>query len=186
MKSILALLSLLFLLVCCRKQEPDCKETQDIHYQVSDEAKAMMPYKQGDSIVFVSNHDDTASLVAKAPYASEVVEVSENPTCPPSSRTHYHHYSVELVGNNVRIPKLTLDIYNDELAPYGDHFLLFKNNQLIGGTSRFWIANGILSDSILLSGNYVAGVTMGGVLYNKNIGILSLTDETGIVWIKIR
>jgi hypothetical protein len=186
MKSILALLSLFFLLVCCRKQEPDCKETQEIHYQVSDEAKAMMPYKQGDSIVFVSNNDDTASLVANAPYASEVVEVGENPTCPPSSRTHYHYYSVELSGTNPLMSKLVVDIDPKNLSQYGETFNISKNGILMGGTSRYWIGNGIIVDSILLNNRYVTGVSVDHVLYNRDFGILKISDLTGIAWTKIK
>jgi hypothetical protein len=180
----------LLLLSCCKPKE-ECKETVEVNYYVSEEAKASMPYKSGDSIVFVSSNDDTASLIAQAPYVSEVIDEKALPTCPPPLRIHYHHYIVNLTGKNPLLNHLGIDISNDEDAShFGGRLMILSQARYLTQTSLYYLSNFAADDSIPYHGIYLTGVslesTMDSTLVSLKYGVLKFTDLSGMKWIKIQ
>ena len=63
-KKLFSILLLVMLIQSCSKTDP-CPKGQENYYNLTDEEKSKIPYTGTDTLVFISDKSDTATLIGK-------------------------------------------------------------------------------------------------------------------------
>jgi hypothetical protein len=112
----------MFFIQNCSKDPGPCGG-QKTYYYLSEEDKAKVPYTGTDTLVFVSNTNDTAVCIGQGKKQFYTVEYdSGNPDCKPPEY-YYEAYNYKFIDTN-NLLNITLNVYN-----YEDNMEI-KNNDL--------------------------------------------------------
>lgn len=194
------ILALALLISSCGQKESNCgyDKTTNVYYALSDDAKTKIPYTGTETIAFVSDAGDTATLTGqgKKDYDVTTTSGSSIADCGSTPQYTYHHENIKIdfVGGNSSLRNLTFTLYKAEEInnPVTNSIKILFNDVVLTKSNLEYI-NSIISspqDSILLNGVYEAGVYISlntkTVLINYNKGILKFTDTNNKIWTKIQ
>ncbi|MES2653960.1 MAG: hypothetical protein V4620_00115 [Bacteroidota bacterium] len=100
-------LSILFLLILfsqsCGKVTDGCPQSTNDFYNLTDEEKSKIPYTGNDTLVFISNQGDTATLIGqgkKQTYKNITVPLG-NPDCGGTHSENYEKIEFSFKGANI-------------------------------------------------------------------------------------
>jgi len=161
----IAIISLLFILQAC-KRDTDCGDLSDVitNYNIADSNKAKIPYTGTDTLVFVSDANDTAVLIGqgKNTYYQIVTKGLSSGDCPRSSVEKYETIEYYYKSVNLNLPyfKFITDLYDDFGGkPSTTNISININNYEISHSSFDYISSiNIAEDSIQINSKYIEGI----------------------------
>jgi len=184
-KSFLFTILCLILIKACKPSEAVCGDLSDvvITYNIADSNKVKIPYKGSDTLIFISDANDTSILIgqSKKTYYQNIIKGLSSGDCPRSSvekyeTIDYYYRDVNSVLTNF---KFTTDLYyNFGGKPTATYISLLINNIEISHSAIEYI-NSIKSpeDSVYLNNNYIGGIywefnSVRSTLFSFKYGIL--------------
>ncbi len=204
---------LLFTLLCsitislshCKKDKGDpCAgyPSKTNNYYVSDDNKSKIPYTGTDTLVFISDVGDTATLYGQGKQTyMQVLSTysSNNPDCGNISYWNFEHIVLTFIGSNSAINKLVYGLSypfvfqnNNPPSPITESNALgFEISSGIGvliscGSFTSYANNNInYIDSVAINGLTYKGVNLcdsSKGLYNYQYGILRFKDASHKTW----
>jgi hypothetical protein len=176
----LGLFSLMFFIQNCSKDPGPCGG-QKTYYYLSEEDKAKVPYTGTDTLVFVSNTNDTAVCIGKGKKQFFTVDyIGGNPDCEPAEY-YYEAYNYKFIDTN-NLLNITLDIYKDDLVNNEIMEINANKYKLYPINLSFLIEK--YNDDSLKVNNLIYPVNKIGsfIKYNLKKGIMYY-DENGKIWI---
>jgi hypothetical protein len=123
MKHKISLLLIFFIstFFSCRKDDDTPCDNKDYHYNLSEEDKSKVPYTGYDTLVFVSNTNDTAVCIGQGKKQFYLRTVIPNYTinnCSIPSTDNYEAYNYKFSSNNSKF-KIDVNLYRDSKAGIG-------------------------------------------------------------------
>jgi len=161
-----------------------------INYNIPDSNKAKIPYTGTDTLIFVSDVGDTATLIGHGKntyYKTVTRDLGFSADCPGTEYSRYENVDYEFSGNNPMFDNLILRLYMYEKIVPKHPYLEVKTTQNFRVLGSFEYSHG--SDSILLNGSFVNGVFIDDastILFNNTLGILKFNKINNSTWIKIQ
>ncbi len=188
----LFLLSILFvmLLQSCTKDNK-CSDSKDviINYNIADSNEAKIPYTGTDTLVFISDKGDTATLIGqgKKTIYTQIIK-SVNDDCTKSTIYNYENLKCIFIGENKFLTNFQYCSYMDNKvqSPSLTTITLYSNGNIIANSSyEFLYSREIPDDSVLLSnifykGNYINYNKT--ALFNSQLGIIKFIDLYNKLW----
>lgn len=165
------------------------------NYNISDSNKAKIPYIGTDTLIFVSNTGDTATLIGqgKDDYYEKDTKLAKGGDCPLYEVNNYEYIEVNYVGNEL-IKSLKYLVFKNDFDPKNLTGLSIKiNNQInvvIGNTigisfeyvtDYLPVQDSILIGNMISKGGYIDNNYK--ILYNKQYGILKFKDTNNKTWV---
>jgi len=142
-------------------------------YTIADSIKANIPYTGWDTLVFVSDVGDTATLYGqgKRTYFKENIN-STTGDCPKRTIEKYENTEIGFIGMD-QIHSINVNLYKTNYDFTG---CWVKINSNINGIGRieFILYDSPNQDSIMLNGIFVRGGYIEKVLYNSIFGIIKI------------
>jgi hypothetical protein len=197
MKHKLLLIFLLFTstFFSCRKDDDTPCDNKDYHYNLSEEDKSKVPYTGYDTLVFVSNTNDTAVCIGQGKKQFYLRTVIPNYTinnCSIPSTDNYEAYNYKFSSNNSKF-NIELDQYKKN--ENGLEYIFFQFNKIYFILYNRRVGNpnsNNFIDSILVKDKWFKNVSMASrdfnsqydnLYYNKNFGILKIQNaDSSEVW----
>ena len=105
----------------CRKDDDTPCDSKDYHYNLSEEDKSKVPYTGYDTLVFVSNTNDTAICIGQGKKQFYLRTVIPNYTinnCTIPSTDNYEAYNYKFSSNNDKF-SIDFNMYKDSKAGIG-------------------------------------------------------------------
>ena len=184
------IISLLFIIQACKRTEPDCGDLSDIitNYNIADSNKAKIPYTGTDTLVFVSNTGDTATLIGQGKnthYESVKSNISGG-DCPRSSVLNYQNIEINFESpNDTNLTTIFLKVNRPINAVNYTYLKLFLNTKGLSSFPLELLKN--YDDSVLINKEYIKGYYIDSnknqVLYNYQKGIIKLIDFKNKIWL---
>lgn len=162
------------------------------NYNISENNKAAIPYLGTESLVFVNDSGDTATLYLKGrqqfyhSYNSLI-----NPDCTNEKIENFEHIEIEYTGNHPIITSISYKVYRSQANITGDftNFQIKISNILLSeNTFEFSSFSLPIEDSIYFNNKYSSGGFIDEtktILYNKEYGILKF-KFSNLTWKKIK
>ena len=188
----ISIISLLFIVQACKRSETDCGDLSDVitNYNISDADKAKIPYTGADTLVFISDANDTATLIGQGKnthYESVRNSLNGNGDCPKYEVIKYENIDINFISNN---DTLITSIYYKVYHPIHDVNYTFINLYLnTKGLSSYpfeLLNNKVFEDSVLVKNKYIKGYYIDSnrsqVLYNYQKGIIKFIEFTNKSW----
>jgi hypothetical protein len=201
MKIILKLLSIIAIILlqsCDDKDSSPCRNSEtNIYYNIADSNKAKIPYSGTDTLVFISDQGDTATLIGqgkKTFYVTSTRNNSGNADCQWLENKNFENFEINFKNYNNFFSNVSFSIfkYNDNLGSYPNTTSMkFEVDNIEIASSNIEYISSLKSfqDSILLNGKFVGGVYLGfntyNTLFNFEKGILKFNYDNKN-WIKWR
>jgi hypothetical protein len=154
------IISLLFIIQACKRTEPDCGDLSDIitNYNIADSNKAKIPYTGTDTLVFVSNTGDTATLIGQGKnthYESVKSNISGG-DCPRSSVLNYQNIEINFESpNDTNLTTIFLKVNRPINAVNYTYLKLFLNTKGLSSFPLELLKN--YDDSVLINKEYIKG-----------------------------
>jgi hypothetical protein len=190
----LGLFTLMFFIQNCSKDPGPCGG-QKTYYYLSEEDKAKVPYTGKDTLVFVSNTNDTAVCIGQGKKQFFTVEYdSGNPDCKPPEY-YYEAYKNTFKSTPSKL-NFEVTLYKkDKSGLEAIHFLNNNETEIDYKIYLIDIGNinvGNYKDSINIFGVWHKSVTIsnglgnplnGAVFYNKKDGFLVISNSDSLkIW----
>jgi hypothetical protein len=185
-------LLLLFMLVQSCAKESNCGNQTTITniYNIADSNKAKIPYKGNDTLIFISNQGDTATLIGSGKKAKYIINKQGvgSADCPKELIEKFENIDFGFLGKESSL-YININFFTDE---YSEELFIIKASSdslsLSSGYNSLNYVNNLMNykDSILLNDKYVLGVELRGVYYNFNYGILKIKFSNGKEYIKLQ
>ncbi|MES2382537.1 MAG: hypothetical protein V4538_15930 [Bacteroidota bacterium] len=132
-------LSVLLLLILfwqsCGKETDGCPPSTNDFYNLTDEEKSKILYTGSDTLVFISNQGDTATLIGqskKQTYKNITLPLG-NPDCGGTNSKNYEQIKYDFTSSNTKLSEINLLIRRDDdeyqYSCYYD-WLLNKQNKV--------------------------------------------------------
>jgi len=182
----------IILLQSCDKDSSPCRNSEtNIYYNIADSNKAKIPYSGTDTLVFISDQGDTATLVGqgkKTYYITNTRDNSGNADCQWLVNKHYENVEINFAGNNQLLFNIYYRIAKTDFDPInltGIEFIINKQNR-IGSTLENAFYYLPKQDSIFINNIYKSGGYINNdktILYNNDLGILKMNLPT-FTWTK--
>jgi len=191
----ISIISLLFILQACKRTEPDCGDLSDVitNYNIADSNKAKIPYSGTDTLVFVSNSNDTAVLIGqgKKSFQTAIRNSIAGGDCPRNAISNYDNIKINFLSYNLLLANISLSIYKYEKfggSPNSTSINFRVNDNEIALTNLEYLTSiKTPQDSIMLNGINVGGVYMEddtkAVVYSLKYGVLKFKDLNNAIWI---
>lgn len=185
-----SILLLVMLIQSCSKTDP-CPKGQENYYNLTDEEKSKIPYTGTDTLVFISDKGDTATLIGQGKSQSYKRTTSGgNPDCGAGSYVYENYEKVEYNYSNMnselssvnyqanvyyldKSGSISLKINN---ASFNDYILSNLNND-----SKY-------KDSTLINDIYYKGIMLKSddntvnILFNYKYGVLYIKNLDSKNW----
>lgn len=187
---ILLLIAIIFLHAC--KRDNNCGDLSDVitNYNIADSNKAKIPYTGTDTLVFVSNANDTVTLIGRGKnthYESVRNSLNGNSDCPKYEVIKYENIDINFISNN---DTLITSIYYKVYHPIHDvnytYINLYLNTKGLSSYPFELLNNKVFEDSVLVKNKYIKGYYIDSnrsqVLYNYQKGIIKFIDFTNKSW----
>ncbi|NDC31090.1 MAG: hypothetical protein EBZ58_09195, partial [Bacteroidetes bacterium] len=155
----IAIISLLFILQAC-KRDTDCGDLSDVitNYNIADSNKAKIPYTGTDTLVFVSDANDTAVLIGqgKNTYYQIVTKGLSSGDCPRTSVEKYENVDMNFIGNSAELNKIYFRINTTEFSKNSliGFEIICNNTYRIGSNLELVYSYLPVEDSILINKKY--------------------------------
>lgn len=194
MKTITKLLSIILLIMLTQSCSKDsaCKNTEtNIYYNIADSNKAKIPYTGTDTLVFVSDQGDTATLIGQGKqtyYVKNTRNNSGNADCQWIENKNYEDFKINFKGLDNKID------FIDYMLNSGNNTGLtgfeININNMQKSEYNFEYSSDFLpiEDSIYFNSKYIKGGYINdnkSILYNRQYGILKFTIISKI-YIKVK
>ncbi len=166
-----------------------CGDTNDIvnTYNISADDKSKIPFKGNDTLIYISDAGDTATLIGigKKVYTDQVRKnISGNADCPRYTVDNNETISIENNGNNPELYKVMYKIYGDKERTKIEYFV---NNIYSNDYSYYFNSVKFYTDSTQINGAYYFGTPLDNInykaLYNYNYGFLKIQLNGGKIWL---
>lgn len=200
-KTILVLLffATLSMVTSCSR-DPGCGDLSDknIYYNIADSDKAKIPYNSNDTIVFVSNINDTAVLIAQGKLTNFKKTSNSIGTadCPKYEIGNFETISILMNEKKSRPDffNLRYSIYRDiEIEPFSTRISFTLNNKAIssGNSSKIINMQNFYIDTLNANNKLYYGINIHGdgldslyqIFFNYNYGILRIIFPSNQTWI---
>lgn len=167
----------------CSKDN-NCGDTSDVinNYIIEDSNKAKMPYTGTDTLVFISDKGDTATLIGqgkKTYYIIKKTNISGG-DCEKNEINNYERVEYNFSGIDTTIKAMQIIINSTEKYLNENFIQIFINGSKYSdySTLQHLYSNKIPDDSISIFSGYQYGITMGNkiILFNFKQGILKIKD----------
>jgi len=187
MKLLSILLMFIFTQSCTKDNK--CSDSKDviINYNIADSNKAKIPYTGTDTLVFISDKGDTATLIGqgKKTIFNQIVK-TVNDDCTKSTIYNYEKMDINFIGENILFNKILYRVAKTSFDPIGLTGLeiYFNDNYRVGSTIEYVFYNMNIEDSIKINGNYISGGFIDNekkILYNMQFGLLKL-NFSNLTW----
>jgi len=174
----------------CKRSETDCGDLSDVitNYNIPDSNKAKIPYTGTDTLVFISDANDTATLIGqgKQTYYKTVRNSIGGGDCPRSGVTNYENVEYNF-KNTLQWLKLNID----ESGPinkvsYTSLSFYINERKTTERIFEFIINESTQKDSIKIINRYYTGKYIDlnkTSLFSFEIGILKFKDINNKTWI---
>ncbi len=184
----ITIFNLLFILQACKLKETDCGDLSDVitNYNISDADKAKIPYTGTDTLVFISDANDTASLIGqgKNTYYDSDRRSIRGGDCPRTGIINYEGLSIIFNSSNAKLLNMNFKLIQYEDNPYVR--FLVNNNEIALTNIPYLKSVFIPNDSIIINNKYITGVYMGYktniAVFNFNYGVIKFKDLNNITW----
>ena len=162
-------------------------------YTIADSIKAKIPYTGWDTLVFVSDAGDTATLYGqgKRTYFKESFN-STSGDCPKQTIRRYENNDFVFLGSK-NLSNLYFVVYRNHLDinPSTNSIKISSNDAVIDITNyKYLDSPKRIFDSILLNGIYHKGVYTDdikkNILFSFSQGVLLFNDNQNVRWTKIK
>jgi len=174
----------------CRKDDDTPCDNKDYHYNLSEEDKSKVPYTGYDTLVFVSNTNDTAVCIGqgkKQYYLRTVIPNYTINNCSIPSTDNYEAYNYKFSSNNSKFD-IDFNIYQKYGEGIGSktiniiynnkyEFVLFLS-QINKKSSDSYI------DSIITQEVWYKDVSITFLNFDKSLNRLFYNQEFGIIKIQ--
>lgn len=181
---IIRLIILLFVFQAC-KRDTHCGDQSDIidFKYVTDENKGKIPYTGKDTLIFISDANDTATLIGQGQntYFETVNQNLGTNDCQKKYIGKYENIELRFTGNNL-LSSIQIKYYTNE---YEDQIFAATatSNNLFLNTNECSLKynndENNYTDSILINNKYYRGINNRGVFYNAKDGILRIKFING-------
>ena len=156
-------------------------------YTIADSIKAKIPYTGWDTLVFVSDAGDTATLYGKGEKQNyDETRNTRGGDCPQTTISKYENIRIDFLSGG-QLRKIEIYLYKKTYDPKqitGCEIII--DNQINRGFGfEYILYHSPIHDSILLNGTYITGGYVGNVLYNVQFGILKFNNIQNKTWTKI-
>jgi len=166
-----------------------------ISYNIPDSNTAKIPYTGTDTLIFVSDAGDTATLIGQGKntyYKKKTSVLGCSADCPCLEYASYENVDYVFQGNNNFIQSLAFKIYmpNNAGKPNFTYIAVDLNNiNMVQRSFEYVYFNKTPHDSIYIDGKYYSGVyfndnTSKTLLFSISAGILKFRDFDNKIWIK--
>ncbi len=184
---LLPLLSILIITSCKRDSSGPCGGRKT-YYQLSDIDKAKVPYTGADTLIFVSNTNDTAICIGqgKKQFYEKVARIVSMGDCA-SDTDYYEAYNYKFSTNNFKFI-LDFNLYKDDL--YGLETVHITKNLdtefriYLVDINNNSVANFI--DSIKIRDDWFKKVTFTNKYFDSNLDKLYYNNQYGVLKIQNR
>ncbi|MES2653959.1 MAG: hypothetical protein V4620_00110 [Bacteroidota bacterium] len=183
---------LLLLTLCyqsCGKETDGCPESTNDFYNLTDAEKSKVPYTGSDTLVFISNEGDTATLVGqgkKQTYKNITVSLG-NPNCGGTHSENYDRIEYNFTSNNTKLNPINIIVYR---ATDPNSYVVYYDFAINGinkfqQTSKFIYNEMNYLDSIKINEIYVPYINIRSytnpsnkIYYSKDKGIIQIDLDT--------
>jgi hypothetical protein len=180
----ISIISLLFIIQACKRTEPDCGDLSDVitNYNIADSNKAKIPYIGTDTLVFISDAGDTATLIGqgKNTHYESVRRNISGGDCPRSSVTRYENIDINYSGDDTTINAINFNLRGiDNSFPYNSIRIFINGTSYSDySTIEYFDAKNPNQDSLFINNKYQYGLYMSNniILFNLKLGILKIKD----------
>ena len=170
----------------------NCGDTNDMiyTYNVADSNKAKIPYSGYDTLIFISDKGDTATLIGqgkKTYYTTKTTNIG-NADCPKNEIGKYENVEFVFNSTNKFVGSIKISLFktNNVRNPTTNILSFTVNNKFIDDTAIEWIESiKQPQDSIFFNGGFFSGIYMDkfNVLLNYKNGILKFKDLNDKFWV---
>lgn len=184
----ISIISLLFIIQACKRTEPDCGDLSDVitNYNISDADKAKIPYTGTDTLVFISDANDTATLIGqgKNSYYETIKTNISGGDCPRTKVDKNETIDIEYSGNNNDLHTIKYNIHNSKDKTSIEYYI----NNIYGQDYPYYLnTTSFYIDSVAIHGKYFRGTSIIlpdvlNAVYNYNYGFLKIQFIGGKTW----
>ncbi len=186
---LLSIITIIMLTQSCSK-DTSCGNTNDIvnNYNISADDKSKIPFKGNDTLIYISDAGDTATLIGtgRKVYIDQVRKnISGNADCLRYTVDNNETISFECTGDNTELNKLKYKIYgNTEITK-----IQFLINSYYGNTDPYYFNNtNTYTDSVSIGNKFYIGrpivwLGVNTLLYNFKYGFLKIQLNGGKIWL---
>jgi hypothetical protein len=178
------LIILIILFFSCGKEEKCLPEEINTYYPIPEKYKLEIPYKDGDSVVFLSQTEDT--LIYKIKNSeNRFVKTSEllgGIDCPGSQNTHTETLVFDFIPYYNNDPKINFTVRGQSInLDFCSVDFYFEPIYARNSDNFKWISSekspqdSIYFNGLNYYGRYVNGIS--NILYNPNLGIMRFKYE---------
>jgi hypothetical protein len=192
-KKLLCLAIFSLLLICSCKRETNCGDLSDVitNYNISGEDKAKIPYTGSDTLIFISDVNDTAILIGQGKniyYTKERNSLSSG-DCPRMGEDNFENFAINFNGPNADLSILKYVFYMTKDKRGGVYITI--NNNTYPESINFLNNPYYYTDSTLIENKYYKGCIINSTnkfttLYNYQFGFLSIFVNNKTFKIKLK
>ncbi len=192
MKTLTKLLSLIFIIMLTQSCSKDtsCGDASDIvnNYNISADDKSKIPFKGNDTLIYISDAGDTATLIGtgKKAFIDQVRKnISGNADCPRYTVDNNETISIEYSGISNELNNVKYKI----VASQDKTRLIYTINNYIGSLTPYYFneVSFYTSDVIINNKNYkgrqINLLDSVNLIYNKDFGFLKIEFIGGKIWL---
>jgi hypothetical protein len=184
---LLSIITLIMLTQSCSK-DTNCGDTSDVvnNYFISADDKAKIPFKGNDTLVYISDAGDTATLIGegKNTWTEQKITNISGGDCAKNQIDKKETISIECNGNNNELNKILYKISGNKertLIEYVVNTFYSNDYPYYFNSDKFY------TDSTLINSIFYPGVLIDNVnykaLYNFNYGFLKIEFKGGKIWL---
>lgn len=173
----------------CKRTETSCGDLSDVntYYNISAADKAKIPYTGTDTLVFISDENDTAMIIGmgKLSHYETIRGSISSGDCPRSSVDNFDNIEFNFIGLNKKFSSLKFKAYMyEKIKPKFPYIEILADG---GYRSLGSFQYSHISDSVIINGNFVVGLYTdidSLISYNNTLGILKINKLNNKTWYK--
>ncbi len=182
--------ALLVFLLGFSKYDPNCGRYKDEYYNLTDDSKSKINFKGFDTLVFISNVGDTATLFGHGKTQTNVAfpQQTTNADCPGITE-YYEKIEIGFFGDSPELHNLNFKYYVKESSAKDYIELRMDNHYFFTKVLSYMNNPTNYLDTIIYKNNKIYGFNASAddnssyCLYNLNYGVLRLKINGGKTWI---
>ena len=178
---------------CKRNNDPPCTNGANNYYNITADEKSKIPYTGTDTLIYISNSNDTAKLLGqgKQDYFLNQPHYGGNPECNPGSE-NYQTYYYSFMGKQSLLNEIDVEYHSTGGGVYDMNINITINNIKIINENLFAYFNSNYTDTIHINNKLYYGRNIKGdgidsltvFFYNYNFGILKIKFSNNQIWLK--
>lgn len=173
----------------CSK-DTSCGDINEIvnNYNISADDKSKIPFKGNDTLIYISDAGDTATLIGtgKKVYIDQVrKDISGNADCPKYTEDNNETISIEYNGNNPELYKVIYKI----VASQDKTRLIYAINNYMGSLTPYYFneitfySSDVMINNKNYKGRQINLLDSVNLIYNKDFGFLKIEFVGGKKWL---